>query len=70
MSEAFFSNKGFNIIKISPVGGKKCFWQGNANNKDFLIRYLMMQCSQRETERHRDRLRERERERERERAMS
>ena len=28
MSEASFSNKGLNIINISPVGGKKCFWQG------------------------------------------
>ena len=36
-------------------------------NKDFLIRYLMVQCSQRKIERHRDRQTERQRERERDR---
>ena len=38
-------------------------------NKDFLIRYLMVQCSQREIERHRDRQTERQRERERDREI-
>ena len=33
-------------------------------NKDFLIRYLMVQCSQREIGRHRDRQTDRQRERE------
>ena len=61
MSEASFSNKGLNIIDISPVGGKNASGRGNVNNKDFLIRYLMVQCSQREIERHTDRETERER---------